>query len=125
MKEEIHIILERAKDFLKDAEVLYEEERYDAVPNRAYYCLFTAVRALLFSQNTFAKTHSGAHAKFRELFIKTGKLPPLLSQVLTELFDLRQQVDYDFEVDIEKEVAKEIIENADHFLEETIRFLSE
>ncbi|MEN0047366.1 MAG: HEPN domain-containing protein [Bacteroidota bacterium] len=117
MTEEIKIIIEKSEHFLKDASVLMTQERYEGAVNRAYYAAFTAIRAMLFAEGIFAKTHSGVHTKFRELFIKAGKVDIEYSEQLAELADQRQRVDYDFYVPMEEDETTQLLDYAKKFID--------
>lgn len=117
MKEEIEIIINKSEQFLEDASVLVAQERYEGAVNRAYYAAFTVIRAILFFEGIFAKTHSGVHTKFRELFIKTNKVDIEYSEQLSELADQRQRVDYDFYIPVEEEEVKRLLGYAHGFLD--------
>ncbi|MBK6977036.1 MAG: HEPN domain-containing protein [Cytophagaceae bacterium] len=70
MIENRHLALERAIDCLSDTDIIIKNELNFASVNRAYYSVFYAISALLYSKDIFVKTHSGAISKFNELFIK-------------------------------------------------------
>jgi uncharacterized protein (UPF0332 family) len=90
MSEDINAYLQKALDCLIDAETLLAGNRNEAACNRAYYAIFDAILALLaVTEETYFKTHQGAHTRFRELYIKTNKLSPHLSDVLNEALALR------------------------------------
>lgn len=120
MKAEVKQILEKVDNLLHQAEIMHEAKEPSGTVNRAYYALFTSIQALLFEAEIFTKSHSGAHNKFRELFIKTGKLPVQLNEHLRIAFELRQAVDYDFDDDTDMETAGQVLKNAKEFCQ-TIR----
>jgi len=87
--------LKKAKDLLKQAEVLLEHQGYDGSINRSYYAIFNAVRALLALLNLDSQRHSGVIAYFDRYFIKTGICEKLLSKIVHDAFDVRQVSDYE------------------------------
>ncbi len=117
MSEEIKKMIQRAESCLSDASYNLAGSRYLVAVNRAYYCIFDCLQALLQSQSIFPKTHQGSRIKFNELYIKTQIFPIELSQILDETFEMRQTADYDFDAELTEKDAKIAIENASRFLE--------
>lgn len=86
--------------------------------------MFNAVLAALFTKDIFTKSHTGAHSKFRELFIKTQQLPSELSLSLSTVFDLRQRADYDYDEVEQLEIAEKALELAEGFVQAIQVFLA-
>lgn len=78
--------------------------------------------AVLLTQNVYAKTHQGTHAKFAELFIKPGIFPESLSEDVTFVFKFRQEADYDVDENIVEAEAREVMRRAGKLLELTKEF---
>ena len=87
--------LGKAKDLLKQADVLLKHQGYDGSINRSYYAIFNAVRALLALLNLDSQRHSGVIAYFDRYFVKTGICEKLLSRIVPDAFDVRQESDYE------------------------------
>ena len=119
MSYEIEKILQNAEDCLLNAEYNFKGNWYKAAANRAYYCIFDCISALLQEKQVTAKTHQGAHIQFRQLYIKTGVLDLSLAEMLSESFELRQSADYDFEFDLSEADAASAINNARTFFTAT------
>lgn len=117
--------LERAKECLKTAEVLYGMEDYRTVANRSYYAIFHAIRAVLALDGVDRKKHSGVIAYFQEQYIKTGQFEKQYSAVLKNAFLVRQESDYEDFYIISKEEVKRQMDDAKQFVEEIARYLSE
>lgn len=116
MREELRKVMAKALECLEDSKYLLEGNRYDAAVNRAYYAMFSAVQGLLLDKGIYAKTHSGAKAKFNELYLKTNLLPVSLGKLLENVSALRQDADYDFGFDVSQEDAIQAVIDADEFL---------
>ena len=56
--------LSRAKETLKDAEILISNNRLNSAVNRIYYSLYYAVLALLETKGLASSKHSGVRALF-------------------------------------------------------------
>ncbi len=98
MKEEVKKYMLKAFAQLEEAELMLENGMLNGAANRAYYAMFSAICAALFIHGVSAKSHSGAHAKFRELYLKNNLLPTELNYMLTAVFELRTGADYDIEI---------------------------
>ena len=86
--------LQRAREALEDARVLADASRWSACVNRLYYACFYAVSALLLQDGLSSSKHTGVRSLFNHHFLKTDKVPRVLSQVFNDLFARRQESDY-------------------------------
>lgn len=106
----------RAKECLEAAKLLLGSGDFKSAANRSYYAVFHAMRSVLAFDGIDMKHHSGVISEFRRLYIKTGILDKSLSPIITELFNIRQDSDYDDFFVISKAEAVEQIANAEAFL---------
>jgi uncharacterized protein (UPF0332 family) len=93
----IHEFLAKAQENLRDAERAFEEERYNASANRAYYAAFQAAIAALAQENIMQdkNSHSWVQAQFSERLIKARKYYPVkLSSYLLDMQKVRDKADY-------------------------------
>ncbi len=114
---------EHAKECLDAAQNLLDSSNYKSAANRSYYAIFHAMRAVLAFDGIDMKHHSGIISEFRRLYIKTGIFDTKLSQIISILFDIRTESDYDDFFIISKQEVEEQIENAKYFLKEIEQFL--
>lgn len=114
----------RAKECVKSASVLLEAGDYKGAANRSYYAIFHAMRSVLAFDEIDMKHHSGVISEFRRLYIKTGILDKSLSPIITMLFDIRQESDYDDFFVISKSEVVEQIANAKTFLTAIQQYLA-
>ena len=105
----------QAKQCLEDAKSLLASGGYKGAANRAYYCAFHSIRSLLALERVDYKSHKAIISDFRKKYIKTGILEMSLSEILTVLFRVRTDSDYDDFFVIEKEEVVKQIENAEFF----------
>lgn len=119
---EIHIL--RAKENLKEAEILFEKESFRGSVSRAYYGFFEATHAALITEGISAKTHAGAITQFSLNFVKTKKIPAKFIRLFKEAENAREEADYQFLKKFKKEEAKRIIETAREFIKEIQEKLS-
>jgi len=109
--------LRRAEKALKSAKLLEENGELEDAASRAYYAMFHATRTLLFSKGVNAKTHKGAISLFGEKIVKQGIMSEEYADMLRKAFDLRQKSDYEIYAETSVELVKEVIENAEQFIE--------
>ena len=108
--------LEKAAEFLDDAEKTLELEMYDTAANRSYYAIFHAVRALFALDGKDFKKHSGVIAYFQMDYIKTGIFDKRMSDIIKSAFSLRTDSDYeDFFIISHEEVRKQVAEAAEFY----------
>ena len=74
---------------------------YSSACNRAYYAIFYAASALLFTKGFSYSKHSAVISAFRQHFIKTGEFETKWSKAYEFIMSSRQLGDYDFSVELE------------------------
>jgi len=119
------IRLENAKKLLVTSQTLIDAGDYKSSANRSYYAIFNAMRACLALYSIDYKRHSGVISDFRLLLIKSGKLDVSLSDIITVLFEMRNQSDYnDFYVVSKVDVLTQL-DNAKYFISKVELLLNE
>jgi len=86
---------EQAKQCLKSARTLIDSNDYKGAANRSYYAVFHAMRSVLALQNVDFGKHSAVISYFRKEYIKTGVFVVELSDIIENLFTVRNKCDYD------------------------------
>ena len=112
-----------AEECLQAAQLLLDAENYKSAANRSYYAIFHAMRSVLAFDGIDMKHHSGIISEFRRLYIKTGIFSTQLSSIISILFSIRQDSDYDDFFVISKAEVLEQIVNAKTFLYEIKKYL--
>lgn len=107
---------EHAVECLNAAKTLLESANFKSAANRSYYAVFHAMRAVLAYDGIDMKKHSGVSSEFRKLYIKTGVFDIRLSDIISVLFDIRTDSDYNDFFVISKDEVVEQVENAAFFL---------
>jgi len=115
--------MDQAKDTLREAEILFEKNALRGAVNRAYYSMFYAVLALLATKRLGSSKHNGAIGFFDKEFVKTNIFPKEMSKNLHLAFDRRQTGDYGEMVDIDKNITKTTIDNAQDFISKIEKYL--
>jgi hypothetical protein len=105
--------IERAKEDLDAAHLLFDSGNYRIANNRAYYAIFHAMRAVLVFDNFDSSKHSGVIAEFRRKYIKEGIFPIEISKMIGSAFTIRNASDYDDMFIAGKSETEAQIENAE------------
>ena len=109
--------IDRAKEDLETAHLLFEAGKYRIANNRAYYAIFHALRAVLVFDDFDSSKHSGVIAEFRRRYIKEGIFPTEISKMIGQAFTIRNASDYDDMFLASKSDTEEQISNADYVYE--------
>lgn len=108
--------LNKAEDFLADAEKTLALGMYDTAANRSYYAIFHSVRALYALDGKDFKKHSGVIAFFQKDYIKNGIFDKRMSDIIKSAFSLRTDSDYeDFFMISHDEVKRQVEEAAEFY----------
>jgi hypothetical protein len=86
--------MERARETLGEARIMFDAGRINTYVNRLYYACFYAVSALLLTRNFSTSKHSYLRSLMHREFVKTGLIPKDLSRHFDVLFDSRLEGDY-------------------------------
>lgn len=123
--EEIIKHLELAEEELSSAHLLLQNGKLRDAISRAYYSMFHAAKALLLTKGINPKKHSGVVRMFGLHFVDEGFIEKIYAKYLTSAFTLRSRADYDIYYTPSPEEVKDIVENAERFLERIKRALEE
>lgn len=108
--------LKRADECLKGARILLKEGELHGAVSRAYYGVFHAVKAILYTKGIKAKTHSGARALFGEHIIKPGVMGKEFADILGNLFNARQLSDYEVYAELDRDEVQRLLAQGGKFL---------
>ena len=86
--------MDRSKEALSAARLMYEKGHYNDAVNRLYYSCFYAVTALLATEGVHPGKHTAVRAFLNKNWIKTGKLSKETGWLYNTLFDRREKGDY-------------------------------
>lgn len=119
------IRLNRSFECITAAEALLKAENPNSAANRLYYAVFHAMRAVLAFDEIDMKHHSGVISEFRRLYIKTEIFDKKLSEIISLLFDIRTECDYDDFFVMTLEEAEMHLNNAKFFINSIERYISD
>lgn len=120
----INYRISRAKETLKEVQLLLENGLWNTAVNRLYYACYYAVIALLLKHNIKTQTHSGVRQMFGLHFVKEGIVDKDLGKFFSDIFDLRQSSDYDDYVTYSKEDVIDLVEPATDLINNIEQLLS-
>jgi len=114
----VSIRLKRAKETMSEVYGNVQLGYWRAAANRLYYACYYAVSALLINNGLTAHTHTGVITQFGLHFVKKGCISKEQGRFFKELFNLRQDGDYDDWFEIEEQDVKPLVEPAENFIAE-------
>jgi len=116
--------LDKAKENLKAAHLLFDNALYNATANRAYYAAFqAAIAALVAEGHTLHTSHETVQSTFNGELIRRRKVYPSdLSSYLSDLQIVRNQADYSTK-QISQKVAARMLAKAENFVTTVARRL--
>lgn len=86
-----------------------EFEMYSTAANRLYYSFYYAASALLLSKGVETHRHSSLQSMMHLHFVKTGLMNSEDGLLMRQLFNLRQERDYDDFVVVTKEDIEPLV----------------
>ena len=114
---------EKSKDMLSSAKRDYDAKDYASANNRAYYCVFHAIRAVLALDGLDFKKHSMVIATFGKDYLKTGKIDRSFGALISSASLIRNRSDYEDFFICSIEDTQRLIDGAEKFLAEVEHFL--
>jgi len=112
----VKLQLEKAEERLEAANYLLEGKYYEDAVSRAYYSMYYAAKAILTLKNVEPKTHEGVLSMFGLHAIRENEVEEYYGKALRFAKEEREKSDYDVAVEISKEEAESIVEDAEKFL---------
>lgn len=95
--------MQRSIEALEDADLLEARGRWNAAANRMYYACFYAISAFLIHKRIRATTHAGLKSMFNKEMVRTGIVSKEDGLLFNQLFQMRQEADYEDFQSIRKE----------------------
>ena len=114
---------DKSRQTFEQAKLLMQDGYWDGVANRLYYASFHAVNALLIHDGHSVRTHHGASAMFRQLYIKTGILPTEVSEHYAILQTMREKSDYNCSFDATQQLIEPLIAPTQNLIETILKYI--
>ena len=121
-KELIEKEISIAQSDLSDARAGFDNQRYKWSTIQAYYSMFHAARALIYSQGYREKSHYCLAVALRVLFVDEGKMDAQTVRDFFNAMNLREAADY--EAEFSQSGAKAVIASAGRFIEKAMAILN-
>ncbi len=115
--------ISKAEEMLHDAEAMLKLSSFRTANNRAYYCIFHAIRAVLALDGVEFKRHSGNIQYFQRNYIKTGVFTAEDSDIIISASEIRNSSDYDDFYIVSKEDTAELVSSAKIFCDKVNSYL--
>lgn len=116
--EETRALLQKARRYIRSAELLLQDADYDSAASRLYYAMFYCAEAVLLTKGLSYSSHKGVISAFGQHFVKAGTFPPYLHAWLREAFDKRQIGDYESFLVLTKADVEDMLEKARQFVDD-------
>ena len=123
MKEEIHMLINKAEHALGVAEELIKDGYPSDAASKIYYSMYYAAQALLKSEDINVIKHSAVESAFGYYFAKPGRIDPKFHRMLINARKVRETADYDIYEEIVEPVASIKVDEGKLFLARIKDFL--
>lgn len=101
--------LERAREELDTAQLLFDNQKLKAANNRAYYSIYYSLTAVLCLEPIAFKKHKDTIAYFNKSYVHTEKFPREIGRAIAKAAKVRHASDYDeFYIASREEAEKQI-----------------
>lgn len=116
--------LERAREEIDTAELLFHNERLKAANNRAYYSIYYSLTAVLCLESIAFKRHKDTLGYFNKNYVHTGIFPEEIGRNISKAQKVRHASDYDEFYVASKEEAENQIRTAKMIADLVDKFIS-
>ena len=113
--DEIELRVKKAEKLLQDGKKEFEVGLYERCCSTSYYSMFHAAKAMILCLGRDSKTHRGTIYLIWENKEEL-KLSESDCSKLSRAFDLREESDYGIFREISKDLAEEILRDAEYFI---------
>ena len=121
-KIQIKIRLERAREYLADAQLLFKNKSFPSAVSRAYYAVFTLTMAVLLTLDLVRTKHSGVGDAFSEYFIREKRIEEEYKDIFIRAKQERELADYKFKKYTDEE-AQKILADCERFIARMEQYL--
>ena len=111
-----------AQSDLSDARAGFNNQRHKWSTVQAYYAMFHAARALIYSRGYREKSHHCLAVALRKLFVEEGLIEAQAVRDFLNAMNLREAADY--EAEFSQSGAEAVIASAERFIEKAMAILN-
>jgi len=115
--------MQRAKESLRAAQIMYEKDMFSFAMNRIYYTMFYAVQAALILKDVSFSKHGQVKAYLNRELVKTGIIPISLGRIYNKAFEYRQKFDYVDFAEPDQDLVESYLKEARVFLDAIEQYL--
>lgn len=115
--------MQRAKESLRAAQIMYEKDMFSFAMNRIYYTMFYAVQAALILKDVSFSKHGQVKAYLNRELVKTGIIPVSLGRIYNKAFEYRQKFDYVDFAEPDQDLVESYLKEARVFLDAIEQYL--
>ena len=116
MNKKVAILLEKARENVRIAQVILENGSPSIACSRAYYAMFYVAEAWLLSIGETYSSHRAVMAAFGRHFARTERVPTEQHRRLLNAFEARQVADYGISMAFDAPQAQQIIRWAEEMI---------
>ncbi len=116
MHDEIAEQISLAEECLEEAKLLLSGGYYRGAASRAYYAMFHAAKAMLLARDISPRRHAGVLRMLGVEFVNRGYLEETYAEAYKLAFDIRMDADYESGLKLSKEMAEQVVHDAEEFL---------
>lgn len=117
--------LEQAKENFEEAEILYKANKFKGANNRAYYCIFHSIKAVLALEPIDFKRHKDVIGYFNKNYVNTEVFPKDIGKRIVKSSKVREDSDYDDEYIASEEKTQMQIETAEELINQVERYIED
>ena len=114
---------ERALETLEEAKLLFSSKHYNTCANRLYYSAFYAILAYFAKEKIMTSSHSGVKTQFHQNLIKTNLINIEFGKLYSDLFNKRQESDYEDFIIFQKKDVETLINDTEKFINEIFKLI--
>ena len=119
----IQVRLNKSRQDLKYARILYQKGGYRQAVNRAYYAAFALATATLLTLDIERRKHSGVESAFNQYLVKTGLIEPEYADIYRRARRWREDADYDDFATFTQADVESILEEVERLIMRLERYL--
>ena len=120
---QIQALIEKARRYLRSAELLIQDGDYDSAVSRSYYAMFYSAQAALLKKKMTFTSHKAVISAFGQHFVKTGIFDKQMGRDLNIIFGDRQLGDFESNFSILEDDARRTFESARGFVDQVAEWL--
>ena len=116
--------MNHASEDYRAAKLNFDGECYYAAINRAYYCIFHMMNALLMFKGMSFKSHAAVISAFQREYIKTGIFDESFTKIISKASDMRNDSDYEKGFAADEDMVKKSLADVKFFNDTILEYIN-